>query len=46
MVKITTETTGPGFEDLAGANFDIFAVKKNQESFLDKVDIVDIVFVP
>ena len=46
MVKITTETTSSGFEDLAWADFNIFAVEKNLEVFLDKVDIVYIVFVP
>ena len=46
MVKITTETTSSGFEDLAWADFNIFAVEKNQEVFLDEIDIVYIVFVP
>ena len=46
MVKITTEATSSGFEDLAWADFNIFAVEKNQEVFLDEVDIVYIVFVP
>ena len=46
VVKITTETTSSGFEDLAWADFNIFAVEKNQEVFLDEVDIVYIVFVP
>ena len=46
MVKITTETASSGLEELAWADFNILAVEKNQEAFLDEVDIVDIVLVP
>ena len=46
VVKITTKTARSGLEELAWADFNILAVEKNQEAFLDESDIVDIVLVP